>query len=204
MNALLSVANRTGIVELASGLDELGWGLYSTGGTGAALLAAGLPVKAIEALTGFPEILSGRVKTLHPAIHGGILARRHVPSDLAQIQDHGILPLELVVNNLYPFTETVASPTSTHDDIVENIDIGGVTLLRAAAKNYRDVTPVCRPQDYAAVLACLRDFGSIGTALSLRLAQKAFQHVAEYDEAITAYFRTLENRGDLTPNPARS
>ena len=174
MKALLSVADRTGIVGLAHGLVELGWEVYSTGGTGAALAAAGVPVQSLEALTAFPEILDGRVKTLHPAVHGGILARRDRASDLAELREHGLAPLDLVANNLYPFAATVASPDATHADILENIDIGGVTLLRAAAKNYRDVVPLCRPQDYKEVLAALREQGSVGEALRLRLATLAF------------------------------
>ncbi|MAG37313.1 MAG: hypothetical protein CL878_13850 [Dehalococcoidia bacterium] len=195
MKALLSVADRTGIVDLAHGLAELGWEVYSTGGTGAALAGAGVPVLSLTALTGFPEILDGRVKTLHPAIHGGILARRDMASDLAELQKHDIATLDLVANNLYPFAETVASPDATHTDILENIDIGGVTLLRAAGKNYRDVVPLCRPQDYAGVLATLREHGSVGETARLRLAAQAFLHVAEYDEAIATYFGGLLDRG---------
>ena len=195
MKALLSAADKKGIVGLARGLADLGWEVYSTGGTEAALAAAGVPVRSIEVLTGFPEILDGRVKTLHPAIHGGILARRDMAADLAELQQHGLAPLDLVANNLYPFAATVASPDATHADILENIDIGGVTLLRAAAKNYRHVVPLCRPQDYAAVLAALREQGSVGEALRLRLATLAFQHVVEYDAAIAAYFDSLLARG---------
>ena len=195
MRALLSVADRTGVVGLAHGLAELGWEVYSTGGTGAALAAAGVPVQSLEELTGFPEILDGRVKTLHPAIHGGILARRDLASDLAELRTHGLATLDLVANNLYPFEATVASPDATHADILENIDIGGVTLLRAAAKNYCHVVPLCRPQDYTEVLAALREQGSVGEELRLRLATVAFRHVAEYDAAIAAYFGGLLDQG---------
>ena len=195
MKALLSAADKKGIVGLARGLADLGWEVYSTGGTEAALAAAGVPVRSIEVLTGFPEILDGRVKTLHPAIHGGILARRDMAADLAELQQHGLAPLDLVANNLYPFAATVASADATHADILENIDIGGVTLLRAAAKNYRHVVPLCRPEDYTEVLAALRGQGSVGEALRLRLATLAFRHVAEYDAAIAAYFDGLLSHG---------
>ncbi len=195
MKALLSAADKTGIVGLAHGLAELGWEIYSTGGTEAALAAAGVPVQSIEVLTGFPEILDGRVKTLHPAVHGGILARRDMASDQAELRTHGLVPLDLVANNLYPFEATVAAPDATHADSLENIDIGGVTLLRAAAKNYHHVVPLCRPHDYTEVLAALRERGSVGEALRLRLAAVAFRHVAEYDAAIAAYFDGLLARG---------
>ena len=149
--AILSVYDKTGLVEFARGLAELGFELVASGGTARALSAAGLPVTQVDQVTGFPEILGGRVKTLHPAVHGGILARR-TPEHLAELADHGIAPVDLVVCNLYPFAATVAKPGVTEPEAVEEIDIGGVTLLRAAAKNFESVTVVCDPADYAEVL----------------------------------------------------
>ena len=195
MRALLSVADKTGIVALAQGLTALGWDLYSTGGTAAALTADGVPVHPLESLTSFPEILGGRVKTLHPAVHGALLARRDLPSDLADLQAHGIVPLDLVAVNLYPFAETIAAPGVTHDDILEQIDIGGVALLRAAAKNHAHVVPVCHADDYQLVLAQLREQGEIGADTRLRLAERAFQHVATYDAVIADYFHHLTDGG---------
>ena len=168
MKALLSAADKKGIVDLARGLADLGWEVYSTGGTEAALAAANVPVQSIEVLTGFPEILDGRVKTLHPAIHGGILARRDMAADLAELRQHSLAPLDLVANNLYPFAATVASPDATHADILENIDIGGVTLLRAAAKNFARVAALCDPADFDEVAAALRRDGATSVIDALR------------------------------------
>ncbi len=155
-HAILSVYDKAGLVEFARGLAELGFELVASGGTARALSAAGLPVTLVDQVTGFPEILGGRVKTLHPAIHGGILARR-TPEHLAELAAHGIAAVDLVVCNLYPFAATVAQPGVTDAQAVEEIDIGGVTLLRAAAKNFESVTVVCDPADYAGVLAGLRN-----------------------------------------------
>ena len=143
--ALLSVSDKTGIVEFAQGLARLGVELYSTGGTQKALEEAGVPVKSVSQLTGFPEILAGRVKTLHPKVAGGILARRNVPEDLAQLAEHGILPIDLVAVNLYPFAQTIAKSGVTIDEACEQIDIGGPTMVRAAAKNWRHVAVVVNP-----------------------------------------------------------
>lgn len=183
--ALLSVSDKTGLVEFARRLHEAGVELIASGGTRRAIAAAGIPVLKVEDATGFPEILGGRVKTLHPAIHGGILARR-TPQHLDELAAHQITPIDLVVVNLYPFQETVAQPNVTLSTAVEEIDIGGVALLRAAAKNHESVTVVCNPEDYTAVADA---FANGGASLQQRkqLAVKAFRHTAEYDAAIAAY-----------------
>jgi len=192
--AILSVYDKTGLVELARGLDGLGFELVASGGTARALAAAGLPVVPVEQITGHPEILGGRVKTLHPAIHGGILARR-TPEHLAELASHGIAAVDLVVCNLYPFTETVSRPGVTEVEAVEEIDIGGVTLLRAAAKNFESVTVVCDPADYPEVLVALAA-GTQTAEERRRLALKAFRHTADYDAAIAAAMAEWLNRED--------
>lgn len=184
--ALLSVSNRQGLVEFAHGLAELGVELIATGGTARALQEAGLAVRPLEDVTGFPEILDGRVKTLHPAVHGGILARRD-PAHLAELEAHRITPIDLVAVNLYPFAETVAQPGTTLAEAIEQIDIGGVALLRAAAKNFAYVAVVSDPADYATVLAELREQGDLPLIMRQRLALKAFRHTASYDAAISNY-----------------
>ncbi len=183
--ALLSVSDKTGLVEFAQQLHDAGILLVASGGTARSIAAAGLPVTSVDEVTGFPEILGGRVKTLHPAIHGGILARR-TPLHLDELADHHIAPIDLVVVNLYPFQETVAQPNVTLPSAIEEIDIGGVALLRAAAKNLESVTVVCDPADYEAVGAA---FARGGTTPMQRkqLALKAFRHTAEYDTAIANY-----------------
>jgi phosphoribosylaminoimidazolecarboxamide formyltransferase/IMP cyclohydrolase len=195
--ALLSVYDKRGLIELGRGLTELGFELLASGGTARALSQAELPVTPVDEVTGFPEILGGRVKTLHPAIHGGILARR-TPEHLAELSMHGIVPIELVVCNLYPFAETVRRPGVTEAQVVEEIDIGGVALLRAAAKNFESVTVVCDPADYEKVLTALRS-----DALSLeerrRLALKAFRHTAAYDAAIATWLTGLVEREEPLP-----
>jgi phosphoribosylaminoimidazolecarboxamide formyltransferase/IMP cyclohydrolase len=186
MRALLGVYDKTDIIEFARGLAGLGWELVSTGGTHAAISGTGIPVRKVEDLTGFPEMLDGRVKTLHPAVHGGILARRDVPSHAEALAAHGIGPIDLVCCNLYPFVETVSKPDVTFDEGIENIDIGGPTMLRAAAKNHRDVLVVVDPADYGEVLARIGD-GSTDSAYRKRLAWKAFAHVAAYDSAVSEW-----------------
>ncbi len=189
--ALLSVSDKTGLVEFARALAGLGVELISTGGTRKALADAGLPVRDISEVTGFPEMLDGRVKTLHPKIHGGILAQRDNPQHLATLQAHGIAPIDLVVCNLYPFEATVARAGSTHEDIIENIDVGGPTMVRAAAKNYHDVAIVTDPAQYAEVLQELHaNQGALGQPTRARLAAAAFARTAAYDRAISAYFRS--------------
>src|SRR6478672_11486421 len=152
MRAILSVSDKTGLVELARGLVTQGVQLISTGGTARALADAGLPVTSVSDVTGFPEMMDGRVKTLHPKVHGGILARRHRPDDLASIAAQGIEPIDLVVVNLYPFEAAAKNPETTFEELVEQIDIGGPSLLRAAGKNFRDVLVVVQPADYSRVI----------------------------------------------------
>jgi phosphoribosylaminoimidazolecarboxamide formyltransferase / IMP cyclohydrolase len=197
--AVLSVYDKSGLVELGRGLAAAGFELVASGGTARALAAAGLPVTQVDALTGFPEILGGRVKTLHPAIHGGILARR-TPEHLAELDRHGIAPVDLVVCNLYPFGETVARPGVTEAEAVEEIDIGGVALLRAAAKNFESVAVLCDPADYDATLAQLAAAHGLDAAERRRLALKAFRHTAAYDAAIATWL-TGQAAGD-EPLPA--
>jgi len=184
--ALLSVSNKEGLVPLAEGLLEAGYQLISSGGTAAALKAAGLEVTKVAEHTGAPEILGGRVKTLHPRIHGGILARRCEPSHQADLEAQGIAPIDVVVVNLYPFRETVANPEVAFDTAIENIDIGGPAMVRAAAKNHADVVVLTSPSQYGPFLECLRT-GAISAALRRQLALEAFQHTASYDTAISSW-----------------
>jgi phosphoribosylaminoimidazolecarboxamide formyltransferase/IMP cyclohydrolase len=193
MRALLSVANKEGVISFAQALHSLGIELISTGGTAAELAAAGLPVKQVSDLTGFPEILGGRVKTLHPGIHGGILAKRDEPDHMQQLAEHGIAPIDLVVCNLYPFVETVSQPEISLEQALEQIDIGGVTLLRAAAKNFQHVVVVVRPGDYETVLRELQEHGAVHLETRRRLAAYAFQHTASYDTHIATYLRQLDS-----------
>jgi phosphoribosylaminoimidazolecarboxamide formyltransferase / IMP cyclohydrolase len=185
LRALLSVSDKTGLIEFARRLHEAKVQLIASGGTARALAEAGLPVTAVEALTGFPEILGGRVKTLHPAVHGGILARR-TPEHLDELARHGLAPVDLVVVNLYPFQQTVAQIGVTLAEAIEQIDIGGVALLRAAAKNHEAVTVVCDPADYAAVATAVAGAG-VSETQRRELALKAFCHTAAYDAAIAGY-----------------
>ena len=194
--ALLSVSDKRGLVEFARGLTALGWDLISTGGTARALTDAGVPVTSIETVTGFPEMMDGRVKTLHPAVHGGLLARRDVPEDLAALQRHGFTPIDLVAVNLYPFRQTVAKPGVTLAEAVEQIDIGGPSMLRSASKNHQAVLVVVDPGDYARVLDALRA-GAAPAELKRELATKVFQHTAAYDAAIAAYLGGAE--GETLP-----
>src|SRR3990172_9449194 len=191
MRAIIAPYDKTGAVELARGLIELGWEVYSTSGSQRHLAEAGLSVRSISELTGFPEILDGRVKTLHPAVHGGLLARRDRPEHLRELEEHGLAPIDLVAVNLYPFLETVARPKVTLEDALEQIDIGGPAMLRAAAKNFPHVLPLVDPADYTSTLAALSAKGGAGVSLEerRRLAAKAFQHVALYDTAIASYLR---------------
>jgi len=186
--AILSVSDKTGIADFARGLHELGIELLSTGGTARALRGAGLPVIDIKDYTGSPEMLDGRVKTLHPTVHAGILYRRDLPEHQATMDEHGLGPIDLVAVNLYPFEQTIAKPGSTFADAIENIDIGGPTMIRAAAKNVAHVTTVIDPADYADVLDELRhNAGATTEVLRLRLSQKAFARVAMYNSAIANY-----------------
>ena len=185
--ALLSVSDKTGIVAFAAALREIGTDIISTGGTQRALAAAGIAVTEVAAVTGFPEIMDGRVKTLHPKIHGGILAHR--PADSAIMAKHGISGIDLVAVNLYPFAQTVAQTDCTLDKAIENIDIGGPAMLRSAAKNHRHVLAVSNPQDYDDVMHRLRSQRA-HSAFRLRMASKAFAHTAAYDAAIARYLET--------------
>ena len=186
MRALVSVSDKSGVVDFARGLEELGIEIFSTGGTKKSLEAAGVKIRSISDLTGFPEILDGRVKTLHPAVHGGILARRDIPQHLSQLSQHHIGLIDIVTVNLYPFVETVSKAGVSLDEAIENIDIGGPSMIRSAAKNFASVLVVIDPADYDAILRRLRR-GSIDSLYRKRLAQKAFQHVALYDTAIAQY-----------------
>lgn len=185
--ALLSVSDKTGIVDLATALRELGADILSTGGTYRALCEAGVAVTEVATVTGFPEIMDGRVKTLHPMIHGGILARRDV--DAAVMAEYGINGIDVVAVNLYPFAQTVSHPEVTLEAAVEQIDIGGPAMLRSAAKNHRDVLVVADPEDYEEVAQRLRGHQA-DFAFRLRMAAKAFSHTAAYDAAIARYLET--------------
>jgi phosphoribosylaminoimidazolecarboxamide formyltransferase/IMP cyclohydrolase len=192
MRALISLSDKTGIDTLGRGLAELGAEIYATGGTRRALEAAGVPVTPVSDLTGFPEILGGRVKTLHPAVYGGILARRDVSADLEELDQHGLPLIDLVAVNLYPFERTVARPGTKLGLALEQIDIGGPALLRAAAKNHPAALALCDPADYGEVLEALRSAEGADQALRRRLAAKAFRHVAVYDAFIAAYLESGE------------
>jgi phosphoribosylaminoimidazolecarboxamide formyltransferase/IMP cyclohydrolase len=184
--ALLSVSDKAGIVELARALNARGVEILSTGGTARLLSQSGVPVKEVSAHTGFPEIMDGRVKTLHPKIHGGLLGRRNV--DEAVMQTHGIEPIDLLVVNLYPFARTIARPDCTYEEAVENIDVGGPAMLRAAAKNHADVTVIVDPADYSALLDELQAHnGATSTLFRAQLAAKAFAHAASYDTMVAGY-----------------
>lgn len=186
--ALISVSDKTGIVALAQALHDLGVEMYSTGGTAQAIRSAGIPVTDVASYTGSPEILDGRVKTLHPRVHGGILGKTSDPKHLGEMEQHGITPIGLVVVNLYPFEKTVSRPECSIDEAIENIDIGGVALLRSAGKNHAFVTVLVDPDDYRGVVDELRnDEGQVSAQTRRRLAVKAFQHTAHYDSVITNY-----------------
>lgn len=189
MRALISVSDKRGIVEFAKSLKELGWDIIATGGTMTKLREAGIEVINISDVTGFPEICDGRVKTLHPKVHGGLLGRRDLADHMAQLEANGIETIEMVCVNLYPFEATIAKEGVTLEDAVENIDIGGPSMLRSAAKNFRDVTVVCDPDDYDKVLAELRANGHTEYETRFKLSAKAYTHTAEYDSHIATYMR---------------
>ncbi len=195
--ALLSVSDKSGLVDFARSLVAAGWDLISTGGTARTLRDAGLAVRDIADVTKFPEMLDGRVKTLHPVVHGGLLARRDLPEHMAAIAEHGIAPIDLVCVNLYPFRETAARANVPPDTVIENIDIGGPSMLRSAAKNFAAVWVVVDPADYAPVLAAITS-GSDDGVLRRRLAEKVYAHTAAYDSAITTWF--AQQRGDRFPD----
>ena len=189
MRALISVSDKTGVVEFARGLRELGWQVIATGGTMKLLAESGVEVINISDVTGFPEICDGRVKTLHPKVHGGLLARRDDPNHLKALRENGIEFIDMVCVNLYPFRQTIAREGVTMDEAIENIDIGGPSMLRSAAKNYKDVTVVCDPADYDTILAEIRGYGNTTPRLRLQLSAKAYTHTAEYDAMIATYMR---------------
>ncbi len=204
MNALISVSDKTGILDFAQGLHALGVRLLSTGGTAKLLQDAGLPVTEVADHTGFPEMLDGRVKTLHPTIHGGLLARRDVPGHMAALQAHGIATIDLLVVNLYPFEATVARPGCTLEDAIENIDIGGPAMVRSAAKNWRDVAVLTDAAQYAGVLAELRA-GGIGLKTKFALSVAAFNRISNYDAAISDYLSAIDfEAGGTSAVPDRS
>lgn len=184
--ALISVSDKTGVVEFAKGLHELGVEIISTGGTMKAIADAGIPVISVSDVTGFPEMMDGRVKTLHPKVHGGILAIRDNPSHVAAMQEHGITGIDLVAVNLYPFRETIAKPDVTLPEAIENIDIGGPSMVRAAAKNYKYVTIVVDPSQYGDILKRIKE-DTLTEEFRLSLSQKAFLHTGLYDCAIADY-----------------
>jgi phosphoribosylaminoimidazolecarboxamide formyltransferase / IMP cyclohydrolase len=199
MRAILSVSDKTGLADLGAGLAALGVELVSTGGTAKALAAAGLPVVGISDVTGFPEMMDGRVKTLHPNVHAGILARRQRPDDLAALATHGITPVDLVVVNLYPFAQAAAKVETPFDDLVEEIDIGGPSLVRAAAKNFRDVLVVVDPADYPRLLDQLRRPAGPELEFRFGLMKKAFAHTGVYDSTIAATLQSVTTtNGSMT------
>jgi phosphoribosylaminoimidazolecarboxamide formyltransferase/IMP cyclohydrolase len=202
--ALLSVSDKTGLVEFARGLTNFGVALLSTGGTAKLLRDSGIGVTEVSDHTGFPEMLDGRVKTLHPKIHGGILARRDLPAHADALRGAGITTIDLVVVNLYPFAQAVARADCTLEDAIENIDIGGPAMVRSAAKNHAHVAVVTDPADYAAILAEMRVAGgAVGETTRFKLAQKAFSHTAAYDGAISNYLTALGSDGSRAAFPRR-
>lgn len=187
--ALLSVSDKTGIIELAKFLNENGVEIISTGGTMKAIKDAGIPVTYVSDVTGFPEIMDGRVKTLNPKIHGAILAVRSNPEHVKAMQEHNIKPIDLVVVNLYPFKETISKPNVTEEDAIENIDIGGPAMVRASAKNFKDVVIVTYPSRYEGLMKMLKETGDIDAHTRKELAMEAFTHTHEYDGMISEYLR---------------
>ena len=197
MNALLSVSDKTGIVELARALVAQGIQLLSTGGTARLLTDQGLPVTEVAQMTGFPEMLDGRVKTLHPRVHGGLLARRDVPEHMQSLAEHAIDTIDLLVVNLYPFEATVARPGCTLEDAIENIDIGGPAMVRSAAKNWKDVAVLTDPAQYAGVIAELAADGKVSTETRFALAVAAFNRISQYDGAISDYLSAVQTQAGV-------
>lgn len=200
--ALISVSDKTGVLDFARALSEMGVNILSTGGTAKLLAENGIKATEVADYTGFPEMLDGRVKTLHPKVHGGILARRDFPEHVAALETHGIPTIDMVVVNLYPFQQTIARAECSLEDAIENIDIGGPAMLRSSAKNHKDVTVICDPSDYAQVLRELHaNKGEVTFETKFTLAKKVFAHTAQYDGAITNYFTSL---GDDKKHATRS
>ncbi len=190
--ALISVSNKFGAVELAQSLHKSGIEIISTGGTMKAIRAAGVPVTYVSDLTGFPEIMNGRVKTLNPKIHGGILAVRDNPEHVKQMEENGIAPIDMVVVNLYPFKSTIRKANVTLAEAIENIDIGGPAMIRAAAKNFKYVTVVTNPESYEEIAKMISETGGVDYKTRLKLATEAFAHTADYDLMITDYLSKVE------------
>jgi phosphoribosylaminoimidazolecarboxamide formyltransferase/IMP cyclohydrolase len=195
--ALISLTDKNWIEEFASQLEILGVEILSTGGTAKKIRDAGITVVEVSDFTGFPEMFDGRIKTLHPRIHGGILYQRKNPAHQSQRVQHSIWPIDLVVVNLYPFEKTVANPACTLEDAIENIDIGGPTMLRAAAKNYNDVTVVVDPADYRQVISELRTNGSTTLSTRFELAKKVFAVTSVYDTAISQWLSKRDHEGNV-------
>jgi phosphoribosylaminoimidazolecarboxamide formyltransferase/IMP cyclohydrolase len=204
MNALISVSDKTGVVELAAGLHALGIRLLSTGGTARLIADKGLPVTEVAEVTGFPEMLDGRVKTLHPKVHGGLLARRDLPEHMLALKEHGIDTIDLLVVNLYPFEATVAKPGCSLEDAIENIDIGGPAMVRSAAKNWKDVAVLTDAAQYDTVLGELRTGGSITDQTKFALAVAAFNRISNYDAAISDYLSRIQPDGSHSLFPAQA
>lgn len=191
--ALISVSDKAHVVEFAKELASMGVEIISTGGTASKLRESGIKAMDVSDVTGFPEMLDGRVKTLHPAVHGGLLARRDLPAHMKTIEDHKIKPIDMVVVNLYPFRETIAKPGVKLEEAIENIDIGGPAMLRSASKNFEGVAVVVDPADYRVVLDEMKaGAGSVSRETRFKLAGKAFQHTAQYDTAISAYLGSIK------------
>lgn len=193
--ALVSVSNKLGVVDLAKKLSKCGIEIISTGGTMKAIQAAGIPVTYVSDVTGFPEIMNGRVKTLNPKIHGGILAVRDNPEHLKQMEENSILPIDMVVVNLYPFKATIRKENVTLDEAIENIDIGGPAMIRAAAKNFKFVTVVTNPDIYDEIAEMISKTGEVDYETRKKLAAEAFAHTADYDLMIADYLKKILNRG---------
>ena len=196
--ALISVSDKAGVADFARGLVELGYSILSTGGTAKLLQKEGIPCREVADYTGFPEMLDGRVKTLDPHIHAGILARRCVPEHMKALADHNIGTIDIVCVNLYPFEQTIARPDCTFELAVENIDIRGPTMIRAAAKNHESVTVIVDPTDYDKVLNAIKTKGEVDADMRLALAKKVFAHTARYDAAITNYLTSLDEKREKT------
>lgn len=190
--AIVSVSDKSGVASFAKALAQMGVEILSTGGTAKTLRENGISVKDISEHTGFPEIMDGRVKTLHPKVHGGLLGQRSKPEHVQKMREHGIFPIDLVAVNLYPFEATIAKEDCSLEDAIENIDIGGPTMLRSAAKNYPDVTVAVDPSDYDLILSELKEKGEVSVETNFRLAKKVFQHTARYDGAISNYLGQIE------------
>jgi len=190
--AILSVSNKKGIVEFARAINSMGVEILSTGGTAKALRDAGIPVKDVSEHTGFPEMLDGRVKTLHPKVHGGLLSRRDNPKDMEEIKKHGIDTIDMVVVNLYPFEETISRPVVSFAEAIENIDIGGPAMLRSASKNFQDVAVIVDPSDYEKIVEEIKNLkGDLSYMTRLELAKKVFRHTSKYDTIIADYLTKI-------------